>query len=203
LQGHKDIFNRFLNGEQLALKTLLDEYHNYLTVVGLRYLRDKPRVQDVIHDVMADLWNSKKEIEISTSVKSFLRGAVINKCLAVIRKESREDLVEHHSYDLSDDAPSQLHQMEADELQLKIEQIISGLPDKCREVFTMCRLKGKSHQEVSDALGISKKTIENHMTKALKALRTGLSDAEILSFYIIFQIYGNWIGESMILCNTI
>lgn len=171
--------------------------------MGLRYLRDKPRVQDVIHDVMADLWNSKKEIEISTSVKSFLRGAVINKCLAVIRKESREDLVEHHSYDLSDDAPSQLHQMEADELQLKIEQIISGLPDKCREVFTMCRLKGRSHQEVSDALGISKKTIENHMTKALKALRTGLSDAEILSFYIIFQIYGNWIGESMILCNTI
>jgi RNA polymerase sigma-70 factor (ECF subfamily) len=52
-----------------------------------------------------------------------------------------------------------------------LEQIIYDLPPKCREVFLMCRVEGKSYTEIGDALGISPRTVESHMRKALEQIR--------------------------------
>lgn len=178
-----------LRGNDLALRSLLSTYHNYLVVVGLRYLTDRHRVEDVIHDTFADLWNNQKEIDVQ-SVKSFLRGAVVNKCLAIIRKESRIDLVEDHSHDLSSSEPSPDQYIDRDNLEKEIHAIIDALPEKCGQVFKLSRLEGKSHQEISDQMGISKKTIENHMTKALRTLRDQLKRKELLLILLmIIKIY--------------
>jgi len=176
-----------LNGDQEALKALLHQYHNYLVVVGLRYLSDRQRVEDVIHDVFADLWNKQKEIQIQAGVKSFLRGAVVNKCLAIIRKDSRITLVEEHDYSLSDAKASADQILDRDNLQAAIDEIIQSLPEKCRQVFMLSRIEGMSQKEIAAKLGISKKTIENHMTKALKTLRSELKRKEFL-ISILFLI---------------
>ena len=178
-----------LNGNDLALRSLLYTYLNYLVVVGLRYLTDRQRVEDVIHDTFADLWNKQQDIDVQ-SVKSFLRGAVVNKCLAIIRKESRIDLVEDHSHDLSSSEPSADQYIDRDNLEKEIHTIIDELPEKCGQVFKLSRLEGKSHQEISEAMGISKKTIENHMTKALRTLRDQLKRKELLLILLmIIKIY--------------
>ncbi len=175
-----------LHGDEKALKALLTQYHNYLLVVGTRYLTDRFRVEDVIHDVFADLWNKKESITIHAGVKSFLRGAVINKCLAIIRKDQRMDYVEDHSFDSTDKAPSADKLMDAENLKNAIDDIVASLPDKCRQVFQLSRYEGKSHKEISEAMDISKKTIENHMTRALKTLKNELKRRELL--IIIFLL---------------
>ena len=53
-----------LQGDKLALNKLLTQYHNYLTVVGRIYLPDNQRVENLIHDVFADLWNKKDDVNI-------------------------------------------------------------------------------------------------------------------------------------------
>jgi len=189
LESQNDTFQKMLNGDQKALKVLLRQYHNYLVVVGLRYLSDRQRVEDVIHDTFADLWNKQKEITIQSGVKSFLRGAVVNKCLAIIRKESRITLVEEHSYDLADTKASADQIIDRDNLQSAIDEIIKSLPEKCRNVFVLSRVEGLSQKEISEKLGISKKTIENHMTKALKTLRSELKRKEFLiSIFILIKL---------------
>lgn len=185
----KKHFQAMLQGNDLALRSLLSTYHNYLVVVGMRYLTDRQRVEDVIHDTFADLWNKKQTIEVQ-SVKSFLRGAVVNKCLSIIRKDSRIDLVEEHSFDLSTKEPSADQYIDRDNLEKEIYKIIDGLPLKCGQVFRLSRLEGKSHQEISDDMGISKKTIENHMTRALKTLRNQLQRKELLLIVLmIIKLY--------------
>lgn len=179
MTSDKQHFRAMLRGNDLALRSLLTTYHNYLVVVGLRYLTDKQRVEDVIHDTFADLWNKQEDIQVQ-SVKSFLRGAVVNKCLAIIRKESRIDLVEEHSFDLTTKEPSADQFLDRDNLELEINKIISGLPSKCGQVFKLSRFEGKSHQEISEIMGISKKTIENHMTRALRTLKDHLKRKELL-----------------------
>ena len=179
-----------LRGDDDALRSLLSQYHNYLIVVGLRYLNDKQRVEDVIHDLFADLWNSNKEIKITAGVKSFLRGAVVNKCLAIIRKDKKIDLVAEHSFDLSDKTPSPDQLIDSDNLKKTIDTIVDGLPDKCKQVFRLSRYEGKSHKEIAEEMNISKKTIENHMSKALKTLKTELQRKELL-FIIIILIKNN------------
>lgn len=158
-------------------------------VVGTRYLTDRLRVEDAIHDVFADLWNKKENIQIQTGVKSFLRGAVINKCLAIIRKDSRMDYVEDHSFDSVDRSPSADQILDAGNLKNAISEIVSSLPEKCQEVFKLSRHEGKSHKEISEIMEISKKTIENHMTRALKILRNELKRRELLIIiFIIMKI---------------
>ena len=174
-----------MKGDEKALSLLLNEYHNYLMVVGLRYLSDKQRVEDVIHDVFADLWQRKNAVEISVGVKSFFRGAVINKCLAIIRKDSRMDYVENHNSTLPANQASPDQIVDHDNLKKIIDNIVDDLPEKCQAVFRMSRYEGKSHQEIADTLGISKKTIENHMTKALKTLKSELKRKELLSIIFI------------------
>ena len=178
-----------LRGNDLALRSLLSTYHNYLVVVGLRYLTNRQRVEDVIHDTFADLWNKQKEIEVQ-SVKSFLRGAVVNKCLAIIRKESRIDLVEDHSHNLSTSEPSADQYIDRDNLEKEIHLIIDGLSEKCGQVFKLSRFEGMSHQEISKVMGISKKTIENHMTRALRTLRDQLKRKELLLIvWMVLKMY--------------
>ncbi|MEM9547932.1 MAG: RNA polymerase sigma-70 factor [Bacteroidota bacterium] len=185
-----------LNGDHEALKTLLHAYHNYLAVVGLRYLSDRQRVEDVIHDVFADLWNSKKETQITSGVKSFLRGAVVNKCLAIIRKENRITLVEEHDYALADSKASADQMLDRDHLKQVIDDIVERLPEKCREVFLLSRVEGLSQREISEQLGISKKTIENHMTKALKTLRNELRRKELLISILVMDKIDLLIGAT-------
>jgi RNA polymerase sigma-70 factor (ECF subfamily) len=185
LNPEQEIFNKMLHGDEKALKVLLTQYHNYLLVVGTRFLTDRLRVEDVIHDVFADLWNKKEDIKIQAGVKSFLRGAVINKCLAIIRKDNRMDFVEEHSFDSADKAPSADKVLHSENLKNTINEIIASLPDKCREVFLLSRNEGKSHKEISEAMGISKKTIENHMTRALKTLKNELKRRELMIIIFI------------------
>lgn len=178
-----------LRGNDLALRSLLNMYHNYLVVVGLRYLTDRQRVEDVIHDTFADLWNKQEDIDVQ-SVKSFLRGAIVNKCLSIIRKESRIDLVEDHSFDLATSEPSADEYIDRDQLEREIHKIIDALPTKCGQVFRLSRFEGKSHQEISEVMQISKKTIENHMTRALKTLRDQLKRKELLLIvWMIAKMY--------------
>jgi RNA polymerase sigma-70 factor (ECF subfamily) len=180
-----------LNGDEAALKTLLNQYHNYLMVVGMRYLSDKQRVEDVIHDVFADLWNKQKEITIHAGVKSFLRGAVVNKCLAIIRKDSRMVYLEHHNTNIADQVPTAEQNIDRDNLSKTISTVVDGLHDRCREVFILSRYEGKSHKEISEEMGISKKTIENHMTRALKTIKTELKRQEliIIVFIVITMVF--------------
>jgi len=176
-----------LRGDEKSLRLLLDEYHNYLMVVGSRYLTDKMRVEDVVHDVFADLWNKNSNVELKVGVKSFLRGAVINKCLAIVRKDNRIEYTEASEFVIVDSAPNADQLIDRDNLAKNINEIIDDLPNKCREVYKLSRIEGKSHQEISDAMGISKKTIENHMTRALKALKNELKRRELLIIIFILM----------------
>lgn len=179
-------FQAMLQGESEGLQFLLQEYHNYMVVVGMRYLNDRQRVEDVIHDIFADLWNCGRKVDIQYGVKSYLRGSVINKCLSIIRKEDRIDLVEEHSFDLQDGSFSVVEEIDAAELKKRIDELVYTLPPKCRAVFIKSRLEGKSQAEIAEELSISKKTIENHMSKALKILKNGLKDRELMILVLIF-----------------
>lgn len=174
-----------LQGDEQALKALLSHYHSYLMVVGSRYLSDRYRVEDVIHDVFADLWNKQSETEISYGVKSFLRGAMVNKCLSILRKDKKMDYVEDFGVEPTDYTPSADQLMQRDQTKKVITDVVAALPEKCRQVFELSRYEGKSHKEISETLGVSKKTIENHMTRALKTLKTELKSRKIISVIIL------------------
>jgi len=72
------------------------------------------------------------------------------------------------------------------ELKLKINETLESLPEKCRQVFELSRYEGKKYKEIAIELNISEKTVEAHISKALKILKENLS--EFLTVMIFFML---------------
>lgn len=197
------LFNALLLGSDQALTTLLHSYHNYLTVVASRYIRDRDIVQDVIHDVFTDLWQSHKQVELTCSVKSYLRGAVINKCLNHIRRQLTIPTTDGEMTEQVTSEASPLDMLDMQDLQVTIAQIVDRLPDKCREVYLLSRKEGKTHKEIAVLLATSTKTIENHITRALRDLRQGLQAQGWPSKLVLLILTSSVLGDTLSFCNTI
>lgn len=174
---------RLASGDSAVLLTWFDSYYNYLMVVGLRYLSNRASVEDLIQDIFADIWDKRHSLD-AKNIKFYLRGAMVNKCLARIRKEKRISLPQEQ-VEPKDKAEDGQNYLEHKELVDTVNKLISQLPEKCQKVFTLSRYEYKSHKEISEIMNISTKTIENHMTKALKTIRTGLKELGFIPMILL------------------
>ena len=170
--------------DQQTFENLFKSHFAALMAFSRRILGDEDDAREVVHQVFIKLWERRNEIDLSTSLKSYLFSAVNNTSLNVIRdrkKFSSEEVPEHAGdWDVS-------AELESMELEEKIRDAIATLPEKCRMVFEMNRFEGLSYKEIASQLGISVKTVENQMTKALRILREQL--AKYLTILLWLLLY--------------
>ena len=133
--------------------------------------------REIVQDVFIQLWEKRENIDLSKSVKTYISTSVRNKCLNYLRDHQKfnteilnyEGLGIDSGYEVTDTL------IEKD-LQIQISLAINELPEKCREVFLLSREKELKYQEIATHLGISVKTVETQMSKALQHLRNRLSE---------------------------
>lgn len=167
----QSLFLKMKGGDKAAYRALYDRYYKYLVVTANNILGDSETARDLSQDVFFELWRRREEIEVQSSLKYYLRRSVVNKTLNHIKSRrldftEPERLPERPSNSI--DAQTQL---EVSDLEQVIHQAIAALPERCRVIFTLCRLENLSHKEIAEQLNISTKTIENQMTRALASLR--------------------------------
>jgi RNA polymerase sigma-70 factor (ECF subfamily) len=163
-------------GEQSALDSLFRLHYAYLCRAVYRVLPDSHRAEDLVQEVFLDLWRKRDRLQINQSVRAYLRRAAVNKTLNFIRDQKLAVADESQlPYDLRTDEAGAQQQLQVAELQAEIDQAIQGLPERCRIIFGLSRFEDMSNQAIADALGISVKTVENQMTKALRLLKVALA----------------------------
>ncbi|MCF8228219.1 MAG: RNA polymerase sigma-70 factor [Bacteroidales bacterium] len=151
------------------------DHYKGMVFFALRYVKDHDTAEEIAQEAFMALWEKRTDINISNDVKSYLTASVRNKCLNHLRdhKKFNRDLLELEGLAVeTENDSSQVYEMT--ELKEKIEDLISDLPVKCREVFILNRFEGLKYREVSEKLGISVKTVETQMSKALQYLRHNL-----------------------------
>ena len=190
----KALLERLRQDDDRAFRQLFDQYYHYLTVTAFRYLNDVDKARDFAQDVFVELWNRRSTLVIESQLKSYLRRAVVNKSLTYLKREKRMDFAEHADLPETPILPTAPEQLAEEELQTTIQRAIATLPNRCRVIFQMIRFEEKSHKEIAATLGISTKTIENQMTKALKTLRQAVQKHQIL---LIVYFFATSIGESL------
>ncbi len=140
----------------------------------MRYVRDRQSAEDAVQEVFEKLWKKRDSIHQIDNLEAYLRRSVVNTCLNHIKKDQRIDWTDQES-DL-DRTVSPLLTLETSELGDLIKKTIDGLPEKCRLVFVMSRYEEMSYKEIAQTLGVSVKTIENQISKALKRLRASVEN---------------------------
>ena len=174
-QHHSDIELLELLGkdDELAISLIFRAYYSYLCKVAYKILPDTNLAEDLSQEVFFELWRKRGQLPAITSLKAYLRRATVNRALNYIR-DQRIRFSDEEPGPMPGNAVSVGQQMEADELQQRIDEAIDGLPERCRIVFVLSRFEDMSYQEIADALDISVKTVENQISKALRQLRESL-----------------------------
>lgn len=131
--------------------------------------------EEIVQNVFYKLWEKRDLLEIDTSPKAYLYKAVYHDCLNYIKhtkvKSAHAMHVVRHTTGSVENSSGKLLQ---GELKGRIHTAMNELPEQCRTIFQMSRFEGLKYQEIADVMGLSVKTIENQMGKALRLLRQKL-----------------------------
>ena len=170
-------FTAIACGDFRAFEALFQQYYTALCYHALTYLPDAAAVEDVVSDVFARLWEKRNQLQVTTSVKSYLYRAVSNQCIDVLRRSYHKRVVfmDVISDQAATTSRTQVTDMpERKELSADIEQAIKKLPRQCGIIFRMSKEAGLKYYEIAEMLDISVKTVETQMGRAFKALRLSL-----------------------------
>ena len=172
-------------GDEHALATIYDKYWEPLFRSAFSLLRDRPACEDLIQEVFIKIWDHRKTLEITLSLKSYLYAAMRYAVYRHIRSgKVREDIFDTIVERLQ--TPAAYGQLEHREMLSQINAIVATLPEKCREVYQLSRDERLSHKEIAGRLGISTKTVENQIAKALRHLRASLGNILTLEMMVHF-----------------
>ncbi len=148
------------------------------------YTSDTQTAEDLVHDVFFRIWEKRKKLTILSSIKSYLFRAVHNSSIQYLRHRS---VVQQHDNMIKDrleeslivnrlcfeEGICRLYEKEIKEI---VERSLPILPERTREIYLMSRKRNMNNNEIARDLGVTVKTVEYHLTKALSLLREELKD---------------------------
>lgn len=169
-------------GSEKAFRLIMDHWYLRLYNFANGYLDHAENTKEVLQDVFLKLWDNRQKLAEQTNLNAYLFTLTRNRCIDLIRRERlmlqfRTDKQDEYlrlteNFDaLSDPILDDLFALE---LQAEINRAVSGLPEQCRKVFIMSRTNGLKNKEISVSLELSEKTVESHLTKALKTIKLTL-----------------------------
>lgn len=154
---------------------IYNRYHAQLYAAACKRCSSAETAEEIVQDLFINLWRNRATIKINSSLSGYLFTSIRNMVLnqiqkEAVRKKAYESLIlENADYDNSTEEI-----LIANDLNYQVDINLGSLPDKCRSVFELSRKQYKSNKQIAHELGISEKTVENHITRALKYLRVSL-----------------------------
>ncbi|GAC1421741.1 MAG: RNA polymerase sigma-70 factor [Flavisolibacter sp.] len=152
-------------------KPIFDEYYNKLCNYAYSFLKDFNSCEDIVQEVFEKIWSNHKDLISDSGIRYYLFTSVRNNCLTRLGKNKKYAWVELNDNDALVNPTLELKEDSTYNYKELLQQAMQQLPPKCKEVFLLSRLGKQSYQEIADQLGISIKTVETQISKALKILR--------------------------------
>lgn len=173
------------DNDEEAFEEIYHRYWDKLLAIGYNHAHNKEVAEEIVQDVLLSLWNRRHEMEIDRPA-SWLATAVKFSVFKSLSKENRrKDLLQQHPVEnavVSFDEEI----IQAKFLKEYVDGLVAGLPEQCRLVFVYSRDHQLSNKEIADTLHLSPKTVESHLTKALKTLRHLLGNHRFFSLITAF-----------------
>lgn len=185
----QDLINLLKKGNADAFERVFKTYFKNLHAYAFHILKNPILAGEVVQQVFYKIWEKKGNLNIHTSMKAYLYKSVYNECMLQMRKKKNKDTYISHILKQDDNKLAQgaSEKIETTELETRLQKALNELPEQCRTIFQMNRFEGLKYQEIASQLGLSLKTIESHMGKALKRLRLSLSEFLPLIIYLLWH----------------
>lgn len=171
--------------DEQAFEQVFKTHFKSLHAYAFTILKDEAEAEEMVQQVFFKLWDRSASLSFSGSLTAYLYRAVHNESLNYLKHQkvkARHQL--HVAYSMKQEQQAQKGNTMSRELEARFREALNELPEQCRTVFQLSRFEDMKYREIADKLDISVKTVENHMGKALKLLRTKLVD--FLTLLLLF-----------------
>ncbi|HZS61609.1 MAG TPA: RNA polymerase sigma-70 factor [Gemmatimonadaceae bacterium] len=172
--GDEELLARVRAGDNRAFEQLFRRYAEPLYDCAYGYVGSRDVAQDVVQQLFVTLWERRRIWQVSGTVATYLYRAVRNGSLNALRSNRRRLAFGERISDV----PGIEQELEAADLARAVARIVARLPERCREVFRLNRYHHLTYAEVAEVLNLSVKTVENHMARSLRELRSRLKTQE-------------------------
>jgi RNA polymerase sigma-70 factor (ECF subfamily) len=165
--------------------TYFDALHRYAYTI----VRNEVIAEEMVHHMFWKVLEKPNGIQVHTSLKAYLYRAVHHECLNYLKHQKvRQNYETNHLGRNTTQDENVAHQLQYRELEQNLNEAINGLPEQCRTVFQLSRFENLKYAEIAVQLGLSIKTVETQMSRALKKLRVQLADYLPLITWFLFNI---------------
>ena len=179
-----NLYQRMKAGDKSAFDVIFKSYYEQLVRFAHSKIDNIAIAEDIVQNVFISFWTKRETITIKNALLPYLKRTVHNRCIDYFRKQQSIQIKEEQyfkkslSIDISNPEETLLTQENIKEIHNKIE----ALPPKCKIVFKLSRFQDMSYTEIADNLDISKKTVEMHISTALRILRKNIFSAVLFIF---------------------
>jgi RNA polymerase sigma-70 factor, Bacteroides expansion family 1 len=156
-------------GDQKVFQTIVFKYSDPLLAFSIGFVRKREIAEEIVSDAFVTLWRQRENILEINDLKAYLYILVRNASISYLRKMnsskeiSLDSLEEYYTLPLTGPESDEI----TEDILSQVNQAIDQLPPKCKIVFTLAKVQGMKYKEISEVLGISVKTINNHIANAL------------------------------------
>jgi len=173
----KDLIKRLFDGDQTAFELIFRFYYPGLVIFARQIVLDPDDAEEIVEDFFVRLWEKRKNIKTSTTLKSYFFTSIKNKSLNLLKREKvKRKVIKELKHLIETDLLYQPDLFIESELQNKIDIALKKLPKRTHEIFVLSRSEGLSNDEIADKLNLSKRTVETQISNALKIFRIELKD---------------------------
>jgi RNA polymerase sigma-70 factor (ECF subfamily) len=186
-----DLVHHVRNGEKGAYQILFERYAPKIYSFAFSYLKNKADAEELVQDVFLKIWEKRETLDVSRNIKSFIFKIAVNTIYDFIRHKNIESVFkdfarenyEFHSNNTWDTVVFK-------EMQATLNQLVVKMPEQRKKIFQLSKIKGFTNDEIANKLGISKRTVENQLYRAVLYLKEHLKDESqylILFFYLFYS----------------
>jgi RNA polymerase sigma-70 factor (ECF subfamily) len=170
-----------VQADEQVFEKLFVDWYGPLHAYACSVLKDKSLAGEAVQAVFSHLWERREQLRIQASLKAYLYGSVYHECMSWLRREKirrkyRSGLLMRLGKEAGRSAENAFDKAEAGELEQRFQRALDELPGQCKAIFQLSRFSDLTYREIAEQLGISVKTVEAQMSKALKLLRVKLAD---------------------------
>jgi RNA polymerase sigma-70 factor (ECF subfamily) len=176
-----------------SLEELFNYYYPRLFNFSRSFLKIEDSIDDILQEVFIKIWQNRKNIKNTATFNSYIftitRNLLLNELRSYLNNQNIKEEVRKRAIASE---YSSFEQIEYLDLKEKVDNIIDELPERQKEIFILSRTEGLSHKEIATKLGIDTKTVEFHITGAVRFLKKELTGLGLvfftlfLSFFLIF-----------------
>jgi RNA polymerase sigma-70 factor (family 1) len=165
-------------GGEKAFEWLFKAHFKSLHAYAYTFLKDDEMAEEIVQNVFCRIWEKREQLKTDGSLKAYLYRAVHNESLNYLKHQKvKASFGVYYAGQLQQDEEEQASKkVLTAELQQRIDTAMSELPQQCRTIFQLSRFEQLKYQQIADHMGLSIKTVENQMGKALRVMRQKLAE---------------------------